>query len=317
MKWYKIGKIFEPVAQFLPNKCLGFAQSPQALVLADRIRIYFSTREADMPGKYLSHVTFVDFNLNLDRVIGFAKNPVIELGKRGCFDEHGMFPFHVLKDGSRVLAYISGWSRRVSVPVDGAIGLAISEDDGLSFEKYGVGPIMASTFNEPFMIGDPFVSKHAGLFHMWYIFGSSWKKSPTGDVPDRVYKIAHAESRDGINWERDGKFIISDKLDENECQALPTVFYRDGRYHMYFCYRQARNFKNESLNSYRLGYAFSNDLLNWTRDDSLAGIDVSDDGWDSEMQCYPHVFHVDDQCFMLYNGNEFGRYGFGLAILES
>ena len=67
---------------------------------------------------------------------------------------------------------------------------------------------------------------------------------------------------------------------------------------------------------YRIGYASSDDLVHWTRDDALAGIDVSDDGWDSEMVAYPHVFELDGQIFMAYLGNSVGGDGFGLAVLE-
>ena len=44
-------------------------------------------------------------------------------------------------------------------------------------------------------------------------------------------------------------------------------------------------------------------------------IDVSDDGWDSEMICYPFVFDHKGKRYMLYNGNDYGKKGFGLAIL--
>lgn len=151
---------------------------------------------------------------------------------------------------------------------------------------------------------------------MWYIYGTKWKKFTEADPPDRVYKIAHATSEDGINWHRDGRQIVADRLNADECQALPTVFHRDGAYHMYFCHRQAYGFRKQTTNAYRIGYACSNDLINWERDDSQAGIDVSDDGWDSQMQCYPHAFQSDGNVYMLYNGNEFGRFGFGLAVLD-
>ena len=85
---------------------------------------------------------------------------------------------------------------------------------------------------------------------------------------------------------------------------------------MYFCYRQAAGFRKTRDRGYRIGYAFSEDLNNWIRDDDNVGIDVSEDCWDSDMLCYPHVFHCDDKIYMLYNGNEFGRFGFGLAVLE-
>ena len=34
------------------------------------------------------------------------------------------------------------------------------------------------------------------------------------------------------------------------------------------------------------------------------------------MMCYPHLFECDGRICLLYNGNEFGKHGFGLATLE-
>lgn len=315
MKWSKLGKIFDPTGHALPNNCLEFAQSPQTLVMRDRVRMFFSTRERDSVGKYLSHIAFVDFDKAMLNIIGISKHTVIELGGLGCFDEHGIFPINVVRDGAKVLAYTTGWNRKVSVSADASIGLAISHDEGMTFQKYGKGPILAASLNEPFLIGDAFVALYGGRYHMWYIYGTKWKKFVGTDPPDRVYKIAHATSKDGIYWQRDSRQIIADKLNADECQALPTVFFRDGTYHMYFCYRQAHGFRKQSSNAYRIGYAYSNDLINWERNDNRAGIDVSEDGWDSQMQCYPHTFELDGKVYMLYNGNEFGRFGFGLAML--
>ncbi len=318
MKWDKLGKIFDPAEHALPIKSVGFAQSPQALVLADRVRVYFSTRERDSVGKYLSHVAFVDFDKDFQGVLGISPRPVIALGELGCFDEHGIFPINVLRDGDRVLAYTTGWNRKVSVSADAAIGLAVSHDGGATFEKYGRGPVMAASLREPFLVGDAFVAKYDGIYHMWYIFGVRWTQPSESDPPDRVYKIAHATSSDGIEWRRDGRLIVSDKLGADECQALPTVIRLDGIYHMYFCYRAAHGFREHPDKAYRIGYAHSIDLINWVRDDTQAGIDVSatDTEWDSQMQCYPHVFECDGRVYMLYNGNEFGRHGFGLAVLR-
>lgn len=316
MKWGKLGKIFDPAEHKLPIDSVGFAQSPQALVLDDRVRIYFSTRERDQVGKYLSHVAFVDFDKGMKQILGTSHQQVIALGELGGFDEHGIFPINVLRDGDRVLAYTTGWNRKVSVSADAAIGLAISHDNGLTFKKYGSGPVMAAALNEPFLIGDAFVAKYGSDYHMWYIFGTRWTQHSNAEPLERVYKIAHAISSDGIHWRRDGRLIIPDKLNSDECQALPTVIELDGVYHMYFCYREAQGFRTQSDRAYRIGYAHSTDLINWVRADEQAGIDVSPDGWDSQMQCYPHVFKCEGRIYMLYNGNEFGRHGFGLAVLN-
>ena len=55
--------------------------------------------------------------------------------------------------------------------------------------------------------------------------------------------------------------------------------------------------------------------LNWTRMDQDAGIARSESGWDSEMIEYPFVFDHGGQRYMLYNGNGYGKTGFGLAAL--
>jgi hypothetical protein len=151
---------------------------------------------------------------------------------------------------------------------------------------------------------------------MWYIYGYKWIVDPSEDTPQRVYRIVHAKSIDGISWEKEGRNIITHKLNENECQALPTVNHFNNRYHMFFCYREATGFRKIKERGYRIGYAYSKDLVNWSRDDDNAGIDISKEGWDSEMLCYPHIFKCNDKIYLLYNGNEFGRFGFGLAVLE-
>lgn len=317
MKWRKLGRIFNPAEYKFPNNSIGFAQAPQTLIFDDFIRVYFSTREKDPTGKYLSHISFVDFNKTFDQVLNISTKPVIDLGKPGCFDEHGIFPFHVLGDQGRVLGYISGWSRRVSVSVETSIGLATSSDGGLTFQRVGDGPILSATLNEPFLVGDPFVRRYGDLYYMWYIYGTRWFRPFVESSPERIYKIGYAVSSDGVAWKKAGRQLIDDKLDANECQALPTVIKLDSRYHMFFCYRHAVGFRNDREKAYRIGHAFSDDLINWTRDDDSAGIEVSPGEWDSDMLCYPHAFHCNDKAYMLYNGNEFGRFGFGLALLEN
>jgi hypothetical protein len=318
MRWKKIGKIFDPRDHRLPNNCFEYAQSPQVLEFQDFVRIYFSTREKEQDtGKYLSHISFVDFDKKFNKIINLSDHTVIELGGLGCFDEHGIFPLNVVRYRDKIFAYIGGWNRKVSVSVDTAIGMATSDDGGYTFKRVGNGPVLSSSLLEPFLIGDPFVAVYEGIFHMWYIYGLKWKKFHRNAQPDRVYKIGHATSKDGIKWKKTGRQIISDRLNEFESQALPTVLWFHGKYHMFFCYRESYDFRKNKNRGYRIGYAFSDDLSTWIRDDKNVGIDVTEGSWDSDMMCYPTVFRCDRKIYMLYNGNEFGRYGFGLAALET
>ncbi len=317
MHWKKLGQIFNPLDHDLGGNCEYFAQSPQTLVLKDRVRVYFSTRESQEHGMFVSKIRYVDFKKDFSSIIEVANHDVLPLGELGTFDEHGIFPINPLRVGDKIYAYTCGWSRRESVPVETSTGLVQSNDDGKTFSRIGLGPVFSASPAEPVLVGDSFVQAYNGSYHMFYIFGQRWKESTLTEPPARVYKIAQAWSDDGITWERnDGKAIIADVLNEDECQALPTVLKISERYHMYFCFREATDFRKNPSRGYRLGYAYSDDLKDWTRADELAGIAKSKSGWDNEMMCYPHIFEVDGEAYLLYNGNEFGRFGFGLAKLN-
>lgn len=315
MRWRKLGKIFDPFD--FPGQHLQFAQSPQTLLFDDFIRIYFSTRSTDANGKFRSHIAFVDMTRNLQQIRRVSEHTVMPLGALGCFDEHGIFPINVVRHNGLIYGYTCGWSRRVSVSVETAIGLAMSRDEGETFERIGDGPILSASLREPCLVGDGFVKVIGNRFHMWYIFGTGWKKYSPDAPPDRTYKIGHAVSDNGIDWiKEDGHQIIPDRLGRDESQALPSVIQMGDRYHMFFCYRESFDFRSNATRGYRIGHAWSDDLCHWSRDDDSPELIGTPGAWDSDMQCYPHVFECDGNIYLLYNGNEFGRFGFGLAVLE-
>jgi hypothetical protein len=311
--------VFNPTQHRMPFGCTTHAQSPQALVFRDFIRIYFSTRHWEpTTGKPLSYIAFADFTKDFKTLLRMSQNTVIDLGALGAFDEHGICPMNVLRVDDEVWAYTCGWSRRVSVPIETSIGYAVSKDEGLTFQKAGDGPILGSSLHEPFLVGDPCVQRYGELFHMWYIFGTHWKSYADEKQPQRVYKIGQAVSKDGRIWEKtDGRAIIEDQLHRDECQAHPTVIQWEGAYHMFFCYREPSGFRTDPRRSYRLGYAVSSNLATWRRvDPAVAGLERRTGRWDSDMRCYPHIFESDGKIHLLYNGNQFGREGFGVALLE-
>lgn len=319
MKWAPLGKIFDPQDKTLSRTPSIFAQSPQALILDDgSVRVYFSTRVLEEEsGKYLSHVAYIDMADDLSAITDCSTHEVIPLGALGCFDEHGIFPFSPFQDGEKIYAYTCGWSRRVSVSVETATGLAESQDGGKSFTKMGDGPVFASSLHHPMLVGDSFVRQYNGRYHMWYMFGTKWVKEQESAPPDRVYKIGYAVSDDQVNWQRDNDAIIADILHDNECQALPSVLYHNGYYHMVFCYRDVFGFRDDPSRGYQLGYAYSFDLKHWARDDSmLDSLRAQRQDWDGDMMSYPHLMKNAGRVYLLYNGNAFGREGFGAARLE-
>ncbi len=313
IEWKKRGKIFDPANYKLADGCTAFAKSPQAVEFDEFTRVYFTSQRLSENGKWISCPQFADYTKDFSRLIRVSDKPVMAQGGLGMFDEHGIFPFSVTRHYNRLLAYTCGWSRRVSVSIDMAIGLAESHDNGETFMRHGSGgPVMTASVNEPCLVGDGFVRVIGGTFYMWYIYGTAWKMYEGQSQPCRIYKIAQATSADGSNWTRDASPIISDVF-ADECQALPSVIEYQDSYHMVFCYRKAYDFHTNRQNSYRLGYAYSDDLKTWTRADEYLNMARGEDGWDADMMCYPNFFASGGKVYLLYNGNEFGRHGFGLA----
>jgi predicted GH43/DUF377 family glycosyl hydrolase len=314
-EWKKLGKLFDPTEHKTPVWMNEFAQAPSVVVFENKIRVYFSCRpKPDAKGQYVSYSAYVDLNrTDLFEIIEISEEPILELGKLGTFDEFGTYPASVIKNDNEYVVYYGGWTRCESVPFNVAIGVGISNDEGKTFNKIGSGPVLSYSPEEPFIISGPKIRKFKDTFYLFYIAGRKWVLD--NGKPEPVYKIRMASSKDGFKWIKSNIDLIPDKIEDNEAQASPDVLFFEGKYHMFFCYRYSTNYRGKE-NGYRIGYAFSEDLINWTRDDDSVGIDVSKEGWDSEMISYPHVFELDGDLYMLYLGNGVGRYGFGLAKLE-
>jgi predicted GH43/DUF377 family glycosyl hydrolase len=313
--WKKLGKVFAPQAVQGRSWLKEFAQAPATLLFDDFVRVYFSCRPAaDAVGQYVSYSAYVDLDReNLFKVLRVSDRPVLALGDTGEFDEFGTYPISVTRDGDDVRAYYGGWTRCESVPFNVAIGCAVSRDGGNTFSKLGSGPILSYSPDEPFILSGPKIRRFNDGWQLWYIAGRKWKV--VSGRPEPVYKIRMAISSDGLHWKKLNRDLIESRIEEDEAQASPDVFYADGRYHMFFCYRYSSDYRGRSR-GYRIGYAFSDNLTDWTRRDEKVGIDVSESGWDSEMISYPHLFSLDGATYMFYLGDEVGRYGFGLASLE-
>lgn len=314
-KWKKLGKLFDPKDLNGSSWMKEYAQSPSALVFDDRVRVYFCSRPGPASdGQYTSHLAYIDVDRSDPmHVLRVCSEPALPLGGLGCFDEFGTNPVSVIRDGNTLRVYYAGWTRCESVPFNSAIGVALSRDGGESFERLGPGPVLSYSPDEPYLMGSPRIRRFGARWVLSYVAGKAWLRGDDGK-PEPIYKIRMAMSDDGLEWHKIGRDLIDDRLGELECQACPDILEHAGRYHMFFSYRTSRDYKI-GAGGYRIGYASSVDLLHWSRQDERAGMQVSAEGWDSQMVSYPNVFALDGCHYMLYQGNEMGRSGFGLARL--
>jgi predicted GH43/DUF377 family glycosyl hydrolase len=313
--WEKLGRIYDPVD--FPERPIwmhSHAIAPNTLVLEDRVRVFFGSRKPrDDAGQVESYLGYLDLRReNLFDIIGVAKDPVLSLGGKGTFDEFGTYPMSVVQHESSVIGVYAGWTRSVSVPFNVGLGIAISRNNGDTFFRLAEGPIIPYSPDEPFVLSSPKLRVFHNKFYLFYVAGKKWIN--VGGKHEICHRIRLATSEDGLHWTRVGNDLIQPRWDPEEAQASPDVFFFDGRYHMFFCGWVPSTFRHTRAR--KIGYAWSRDLVSWSRDDSRAGIEPSESGWDSEMVAYPHVFELDGEIYLIYNGNDVGRFGFGLARLR-
>ena len=281
---------------------------PTALGLDNgRIRLYFAPRNE----RGQSIPTFIEVDGgDPSRVLYKHPEPLLAPGELGAFDDGGIMPCSIVRNGPLLHLYYVGWNPSVSVPYRNAIGLALSSDDGLSFRRAFPGPVVDRNAREPFFTASPWVMLDEGVWRMWY--ASTTRFVLVDGKPEPVYVIKYAHSKDGLAWERPGLTCI-EPADAQEANARPTVLRgRDG-YEMWYCYRGSLDYRDGS-DSYRIGYARSQDGLRWTRLDAQAGIGLSAQGWDSRMLAYPNVLDFQGRRLLFYNGNGFGLSGIGWAV---
>lgn len=311
MKWEKKGLIYVSDGEYDWNQT--HAQLPIVDTNnPDVWRIYYGTR--NKLGQ--STINFIEVQPGRPQEVVFInKHPILTFGKLGTFDESGLMPIAIVSFNFKKYLYYAGWSLKKTVPYHNSIGLAISDDGGKTFEKYSEGPLFDLKPFEPYSTGTINIIIENGLWQAWYQSTTKWEI--VNGVAEPFYHLKYTESIDGINWNRKAQVAIDfkDDLEAGICSA--SVLVEDNIYKMWYALRKKGDYRKNKNLSYRIGYAESNNGKVWVRKDENVGIDISFEGWDSEMITYPNVISFQGKKMMFYNGNGFGATGFGYALLNA
>lgn len=301
--WEKLGLIFDPSNRFEWMKT--HATTPVPLGLYGNIyRIFFSTRNQENQNQ----TGYIDIDLNEPQnILNISKRPVFDLGQLGTFDCDGVYMTSIVENENKLYGYYGGWNAGKKNLFYSKIGLAISEDNGKSFQRFSKAPILGIDDIDPLSTMAPFVLKENQGWRMWYASASKFYYH-SGKLKS-LYSIKYASSEDGINWLKSD--IVSIPLGNEDSNIARACVLKTSQNYMAWY-----PVVSKKTNQYRIGYAESSDGINFERKDDLAGINKSNEGWDSNAITYPNVIRHKEKLYMFYNGNEFGKDGFGLAICE-
>ena len=302
--WRKLGMLYCPADTGRHLKLLSHAANPLPVLLeGDVYRVFYSGRDANNR----SSVGAVDIDIVTRQVVCAHNQPFFEYGPGGSFYADGVSIGNCyVTNGVRYMLFM-GWQSPKDSQWRGDIGRLVVKSD-LTLELASDVPFMGSDSTDPLSLSYPWVLKNeTGSYSMWYGSTTMWDAG-NGEM---LHVINGASSADGHVWQRTG-LAVPFELGRAQAFSRPTVVedVRSG-YEMWFAYRSGSGKK------YRIGYAASNNGKEWKLALENAGIDVSVDGWDSEMIEYPFVFDHQGQRYMLYNGNGYGKTGFGMAVLTN
>ncbi|MCW8087498.1 glycoside hydrolase family protein [Sabulicella glaciei] len=306
MKWRKLGCLWKPDGNIPWARTHAMLPTP-AWLPDGRLRLFLASCDEAT----VSRVGWIDLDgRDPTRIVGQAKEPVLDIGSAGCFDDNGVNPSCIIQlpDGTTRLYYV-GYQKQVKVPYTLFTGAAEAPGPESSFVRAQDVPVMDRGPGERFFRTAALVQPgldDEGVWDAWYIGGGDFTVSAGREQPK--YSLRRATSADGLIWPSWGQPVLQPE-DGELGFGRPWLHRLDSdRWTLWYSIRTA--------SGYRLGYAVSHDGRSWIRRDDLSGLESTGGDWDGEMQCYGVVQEVGGNLYMFYNGNGYGRTGVGLAVLE-
>jgi hypothetical protein len=298
--WERRGLVYAPPGT---GNLRSHGMLPTPFLMSDRIRVFFAACDELLRGR----IYYIDVDRSDPRqVIGVSDSPVLDIGSAGSFDEHGVNPSQILVRDGKLFLYYIGWERiSESVPYTLFAGLCISDDLGQSFRRHGIGQILHPTPVERYFRTAPFVFEGEDGWEMLYVGGGTFFDGEKGKrLP--IYSLCLTHSMDGYVWEDVAASpILSPERSRGEIGfGRPVLWREQGRASLIISVRTEQGYELRSISNSPAGLR------------QIPVLDRDAGDWEVSMTCFGSACVVDGWEYLFYNGNQFGRSGFGLARRE-
>lgn len=306
MRWKKLGIVYRPDGS--QSWARSHAMVPTPFLLSQSvIRIFVTFCDE----KGIGRPGYVDVSASDPTVVIAVSNaPLLDIGEPGTFDENGVLLCSVIDEGEgNWKMYYVGFELGTKIRYRLLTGVAASLDGGKTFTRISRTPVLERSNSELYFRGGPCCFMEHRRYRLWYVAGSQWIDVENKRMP--VYDIRYVESEDGIRWPSEGDVHIAITEPDEHGFGRPYVIHKPGGgYRMFYSVRR------KSFRAYRLGYAESQDGYVWNRMDEKLNLDVTSGSFDSDAIMYAAPIQIGEKLYVFYNGNDFGRDGFAVAVLE-
>ncbi|WIX05278.1 hypothetical protein [Xanthomonas oryzae] len=299
--WNKRGLVFDVARDGVGGWMHHAALTPTPHRLSAQVlRVYAGFRDA----QGVSRIGYVDVRADAPtQIVGVSRQPVLDIGRDGCFDDNGMILGDVVAGPDGLYMFYVGFQRVAKAKFLAFTGLAVSSDRGESFQRRQETPLLDRAPGRSTIAAVHSARYEDGRWRLWYAVGEDWET--IGGQPYPRYHIRYAQTDDLRCIPIHDAMCLRPQGNEYRI-GRPRVYRLGKRYLMYFT-------RGDIHGGYVPGIAFSDDGVRWERDDSQLGLALSDHGWDAQTLCYPALIQHGERVLMFYNGNAMGHAGFGLA----
>jgi len=313
--WVKQGRILAP--GFAGDESLGRLSAPCVIKLDDgRLRMYFwTTNSSGNRREYLFAAEAAADSPAKWELLG--DGPLLGPATGGEVRDKGpSFPWVLQRADAPWLLYYCAWgSWATTGELSNRTSLASSNDQGRTWQvvKEPLLPLGPPGSFDAGLTGSVCVLRFGSTdYRMWYTAGERYE---IFDGRKRgIVHLGYATSQDGASWRRHPKPHLSPRLDLAQpyeaVVSKPSVLVLNGVFHMWLSVFQMEG------RGYRLGYARSEDGVNWQRALDREILPLTPGGFDSVNQSYPNVIEMNDELWMFYVGNSFGSTGIGWATMK-
>ncbi len=303
MTWIRKGKLFGSDTCDLNWLKLNTQLPIPYLVNGDRLRLFLTFCDKYNRGR----LGYIDVNPdNPAEILEYSKEPLLDIGKTGYFDENGVVSTSMLIEGNRIFLYYCGFQKHVNYPYSSLTGVAVSVDGGESFERVKETPLLERREGEMFIRTGAGIHKFGKIYRLYYASGNEWLDLNGKLVPKYSFKYIDADSPTSFDGEGTDLFPLEN---DEYGMTTPQIIETESGYGMIYSIRSVSD-------GYRLGYALSTDGIHFQRKDDVMDIIRPKDAFDTEMICYGKCYKHKNRMYLFYSGNHFGMDGIGWAEYE-
>lgn len=304
MKWIRKGRICGNDTWDLSWHKMNTQMPIPYLIKKDKLRLYLTFCDEKNRGR----LGYVDVDPeDPGRILGYSKEPLLDIGRRGRFDENGVVATCILPEGELIYLYYCGFQKHVNYPYSSLTGVAVSRDGGNSFYRLKETPLLERRDDEMFIRTGAGVYKfRKDLYRLYYAAGSEWFEINGKWFPK--YTLYYIESGTPDRFDGKSKKVLSIADDEFGITS-PQIIKAEEYYQMIYSVRSCQR-------GYQIGYAVSKDGIDFVRKDNMIRMDRPKDAFDGEMICYGKWYDYKGRTYLFYSGNHYGMDGIGWAELE-